>query len=251
MIVWFAGCNFRCYLINLDDSVLFTLCRSKTVYRNWSITEFPVQTSVYSNYGTFCERMVSLPVRPSSSPASHTWMDSSPHCQERALCFSSFVCALPCLGYCPWYFSLDKKSKSRCLCPGYLFFLFSWQRGTLSDFGVPFRASSGKDNRLSCRIGTTNTNGLQEELCSGQHTQTHTHTHTLSKPLPLSLLAQTKDQRAFCTGKMFPSLCIATTTDSPSVAYGQWMPLNMHVFTAQLFWDLCQESLIFLRCHFK
>lgn len=57
-------------------------------------------------------------------------------------------------------------------------FLFSWQRGALSDFGVPFRGSSRKDNRLLGRIGTTNTNGLQEELCSRQSTHTHCQKHS-------------------------------------------------------------------------
>lgn len=118
-------------------------------------------------------------------------MDSSlthsQHSQEYGLCFSSLGCALSCLGYCPWYFSSDTKANPVSLCEVF-FFLFSWQREALLDFGVVFRGSSRKDNWLPERIGTMNTNGLQQELCSRQYT----HTHILTQTLPLSLLVQTK-----------------------------------------------------------
>ncbi len=154
--------------------------------------------------------------------------------------FFIFGCALSHLGFCPWYFSLDTKANPAFFVQGII--LFSWQRGALSDFGVPFRGSSRRDNRLSGRIGTTNTNGLQEELCSRQstHTCTHTRTHTVSKTLPLSLLAQAKDQRAFCIGKMFLSFCNTTTTDSHSVAYGQWMPVNIHMHPQLGYSQICE-----------
>lgn len=155
--------------------------------------------------------------------------------------FIFWVCRV-LLGLLPLILHLRYKSKSHCLCLG-LFFFLHWQRGTLSDFGVPFRGLSRKDNRHSGRIGTTNTNGLQELLCSMQSTHAHTHTPYIVKTLPLSLLAQAKDQRAFCIGKMLLSFCNTTTTDSHSVASGQWMSFIKHVHSQLSFSQICVRSL--------
>lgn len=81
-------------------------------------------------------------------------------------------------------------------------------------------------------------------LCKAR---THRHTPYIVKTLPLSLLAQAKDQRAFCIGKMLLSFCNTTTTDSHSVASGQWMSFIKHVHSQLSFSQICVRSL----WHFK
>lgn len=94
---------------------------------------------------------------------------------RKMLCFYSAGCARSCLGYCPWYLSLDTKARPTVFVP---VCSFPTGKGAHCQITDPFRALSRKDNRLSGRMRAMNMNGLQELLWSRQSTSTHRDTHS-------------------------------------------------------------------------